>query len=122
MKYNLTFEADDIRELAHNLLVVGARLSGAPLETVAQPAAVEIAPPALIETVVVVPEPTPQPAKARVYDYVTEIAPRVLALVDKKGRDAAKALLADFGAAKASEVDVSRHAEFVAALDAAATS
>jgi len=120
MKYNLTFEADDIRELAHNLLVVGARLSGAPLETVAQPAAVEIAPPALIETVV--PEPTPQPAKARVYDYVTEIAPRVLALVDKKGRDAAKALLADFGAAKASEVDVSRHAEFVAALDAAATS
>lgn len=121
MKYNLTFEADDIRELAHNLLVVGARLSGAPLETVAQPAAIEIAPPALIETVVV-PEPTPQPAKARVYDYVTEIAPRVLALVDKKGRDAAKALLADFGAAKASEVDVSRHAEFVAALDAAATS
>ena len=119
MKYNLTFEADDIRELAHNLLVVGARLSGAPLETVAQPAAIEIAPSALIETVVV---PTPQPAKARVYDYVTEIAPRVLALVDKKGRDAAKALLADFGAAKASEVDVSRHAEFVAALDAAATS
>jgi hypothetical protein len=119
MKYSLTFEADDIRELAHNLLVVGARLSGAP-ETIAQPTATTIAPAVLTEVALADPA-AQQPVKARVYDYATEIAPRVLALVDKKGRDAAKALLADFGAAKASEIDASRHAELVAALDAAAT-
>ena len=56
---------------------------------------------------------------ARAYDYATEVAPHVLGLVNKRGRDAAKAVLALFDVATASKLHPSRYGELMAAVDAA---
>ena len=54
-----------------------------------------------------------------VYDPVIDIAPRVLAYVALRGRDAMLELLSQFGVERASHVPAEHHAELVALLDAA---
>jgi hypothetical protein len=53
-----------------------------------------------------------------VYDPVVDIAPRVLAYVALRGRDAMLELLSQFGVERASHVPPEHHGELVALLDA----
>jgi hypothetical protein len=61
----------------------------------------------------------PAAPAAVVYDPVVDIAPRVLAYVALRGRDAMLELLSQFGVERASHVPPEHHAELVALLDAA---
>jgi hypothetical protein len=60
----------------------------------------------------------PATPAAVVYDPVIDIAPRVLAYVALRGRDAMLELLSQFGVERASHVPPEHHAELVALLDA----
>jgi hypothetical protein len=60
----------------------------------------------------------PATPAAVVYDPVIDIAPRVLAYVALRGRDAMLELLSQFGVERASHVLPEHHAELVALLDA----
>jgi hypothetical protein len=60
----------------------------------------------------------PVATAAVVYDPVIDIAPRVLAYVALRGRDAMLELLSQFGVERASHVPPEHHAELVALLDA----
>ena len=89
-----------------------------PVALVAEPVALVVEPVALVvEPVALVVEPV-APA-AVVYDPVVDIAPRVLAYVALRGRDAMLELLSQFGVERASHVPPEHHAELVALLDAA---
>lgn len=63
-------------------------------------------------------EPEPQPEAPKI-DFQTDIAPLVIALVEKGGPPAIEAVLSEFGVAKASQVPVDQHAELRDALSAA---
>jgi hypothetical protein len=56
---------------------------------------------------------------ARVYDYNTEVAPRVLEMVSKCGRDAVKELLAKYSVTRASQLDPSHFPSLMDAVNAA---
>ena len=58
-------------------------------------------------------------ASHRVYDYNTEVAPRVLEMVSKCGRDAVKELLAKYSVTRASQLDPSRFPSLMDAVNAA---
>ena len=82
-------------------------------EPVAEPVAEYVAPEVRENPVV------PAAPAAVVYDPVVDIAPRVLAYVALRGRDAMLELLSQFGVERASHVPPEHHAELVALLDAA---
>jgi cell pole-organizing protein PopZ len=88
-------------------------------EPVAEPVA-PVAEPVAEYTVPEVRENPVAPATpaAVVYDPVIDIAPRVLAYVALRGRDAMLELLSQFGVERASHVLPEHHAELVALLDA----
>ena len=99
-----------------------------PVALVAEPVALVAEPVALVEAPVaeyVAPEvrenPVAEPAApaAAEYDLTLDIHPRILAYVKRHSREAVEAILAQFGAARASEVPVEHHGELVAILDAA---
>lgn len=64
------------------------------------------------------PEVTP-PAEPQSYDYNKDVAPRVLELVDKRGRETAERVLASFGVKRAVHLDPSRFGDLLAAISAA---
>ena len=84
----------------------------APVAPVAEPVA-EYTAPEVRENPV-----APATPAAVVYDPVIDIAPRVLAYVALRGRDAMLELLSQFGVERASHVLPEHHAELVALLDA----
>ena len=90
-----------------------------PVAPVAEPVA-PVAEPVAEYTVPEVRENPVAPATpaAVVYDPVIDIAPRVLAYVALRGRDAMLELLSQFGVERASHVLPEHHAELVALLDA----
>lgn len=53
-------------------------------------------------------------------DFDKDVAPRVLDLVARKGREAMTRILDQFGAARASEIDTAQWPEFIAQLEEAA--
>jgi len=126
MSYRVEVTAPTIHELSGKLAALASQLKGLPstfdvlrVEAAEMPRAVKTQP---------APEPEPAPAPepeaaeielARTYDYATEVAPHVLRLVNKRGRDVAKAVLAQFGVTTASQLDASRYGELMAAVDAA---
>ena len=120
MTYRVEVTAATIHELSGKLAALASQLKGLPstfdvlrVEAAEMPRAVAPQP---------APAPEPEPAEiepARAYDYATEVAPHVLGLVNKRGRDAAKAVLAQFGVLTASKLDPSRYGELVSAIDAA---
>ena len=65
------------------------------------------------------PEPVAEAAPARAYDYNADIAPRVLELVDKRGRETAERVLASFGVKRAVHLDPSRFGDLLDAISAA---
>lgn len=120
MTYRVEVTAATIHELSGKLAALASQLKGLPstfdvlrVEAAEMPRAVAPQP---------APAPEPEPAEiepARAYDYATEVAPHVLGLVNKRGRDAAKAVLALFDVATASKLHPSRYGELMAAVDAA---
>ena len=144
MTYRIEITADSLTELAGRVAALAVQLqaSAAPLAYVA-PVVVKDPTPAktaakkiaaqmaaagfgLAEPVAeyVAPEVRENPVApaapaAVVYDPVIDIAPRVLAYVALRGRDAMLELLSQFGVERASHVPPEHHAELVALLDAA---
>ena len=127
MTYRVEVTAATINELSGKLAALASQLKGLPSTfDVLRVEASEINLPAPVQeqveerelTQAPVDAPAPEP-EARAYDYNTEVAPRVLELVSKRGRDAVKTLLAGFGVTRASELDASRYAELMDAVNAA---
>ena len=139
MTYRIEITADSLTELAGRVAALAVQLQtqhapvivnhvgkaprkaapvAEPVALVAEPVALVAEPVALVvEPVALVVEPV-APA-AVVYDPVVDIAPRVLAYVALRGRDAMLELLSQFGVERASHVPAEHHAELVALLDAA---
>jgi hypothetical protein len=147
MTYRIEITADSLAELAGRVAALAVQLqaSAAPLAyaapvvvkdpTPARTAAKKIA--AQMAAAEPVAEPAAEPVAeyvapevrenpvapaapaAVVYDPVVDIAPRVLAYVALRGRDAMLELLSQFGVERASHVPPEHHAELVALLDAA---
>jgi hypothetical protein len=87
-----------------------------PVALVAEPVALAEAPVALAEAPVALVAPA---APAVEYDLTLDIHPRILAYVSRHSREAVEAVLAQFGAARSSEVPVAQRGELVAILDEA---
>ena len=128
MNYEMKITASTLAELGERLLAAGVQITGAKAlpanegRADAKPAHVErpdATPVSVAATKTEVLEPTDD-AKSDEYDYAIHVAPRVLVLVDKKGRDAAKEVLASFNVKKASEVPAENYGALIAALDKAA--
>ena len=138
MTYRVEVTAATIHELSGKLAALASQLKGLPstfdvlrVEAAEMPRAVA-AQPAPAPEPEPAPAPEPEPAEpepaepepaenelAGAYDYATEVAPHVLGLVNKRGRDAAKAVLALFDVTTASKLHPSRYGELMAAVDAA---
>jgi hypothetical protein len=137
MTYRIEITADSLTELAGRVLALSAQLqttvpvfvhhaSAAPKKaavlheappfTLTVEPALDPAPEPVAEPVALVAEPV-APAVV-VYDPVVDIAPRVLAYVALRGRDAMLELLSQFGVERASHVPPEHHGELVALLDA----
>lgn len=133
MTYRVEVTAPTIHELSGKLAALASQLKGLPstfdvlrVEAAEMPRAAKAQPaPAPEPEPAPAPEPElaePEPVEikpARTYAYATEVAPHVLGLVNKRGRDATKAVLARFGVTTASQLDASRYGELMAAVDAA---
>ena len=149
MTYRIEIAADSLAELAGRVAALAAQLQAQqipvivhhvgkaprkaapvaePVALVAEPVALVAEPVALVAEPVaeyVAPEvrenPVAEPAApaAAEYDLTLDIHPRILAYVKRHSREAVEAILAQFGAARASEVPVEHHGELVAILDAA---
>jgi len=138
MTYRVEVTAATIHELSGKLAALASQLKGLPstfdvlrVEAAEMPRAAK-AQPAPAPEPEPAPAPEPEPAEpepaepepaeiepARTYVYATEVAPHVLGLVNKRGRDATKAVLARFGVTTASQLNASRYGELMAAVDAA---
>lgn len=128
MTYRVEVSAATISELSGKLAALASQLKGLPstfdvlkIEAAApEPAPVAApAPEPAPEVKTVVEEAPPAAQDVRVLDYLTEVQPRVLSMVAKRGRDSVKELLASFGVKRASELEPSRFGELLAAVDAA---
>jgi hypothetical protein len=141
MTYRVEVTAPTIHELSGKLAALASQLKGLPgtfdvlrVEAAEMPRAAKAQPAPAPEPELAEPEPAPAPEPepapapepehaeiepARTYDYATEVAPHVLGLVNKRGRDAAKAVLAQFDVTTASKLDPARYGELMSAVDAA---
>ena len=127
MTYRIEITADSLAELAGRVSALAVQLQTQHAPVIVHHASVK--PVALVaEPVALVAEPVapevrenpvaPATPAAVVYDPVVDIAPRVLAYVALRGRDAMLELLSQFGVERASHVLPEHHAELVALLDA----
>ena len=131
MTYRIEITADSLTELAGRVAALAVQLQAQQVPVIvnhvgkspkkAAPVVEPVAP--VAEPVAPVAEPVaavePAAPAAVVYDPVVDIAPRVLAYVALRGRDAMLELLSQFGVERASHVPPEHHAELVALLDAA---
>jgi hypothetical protein len=130
MTYRVEVTAATINELSGKLAALASQLKGLPAtfdvlrveaSEINLPAPAPSAPEPAVE-----PDPVPEakepPAEAepaRAYDYNTEVAPRVLEMVSKCGRDAVKELLAKYNVTRASQLDPSHFPSLMDAVNAA---
>jgi hypothetical protein len=134
MNYEMKIAASTLAELGERLLAAGVQITGVQAlpaqegRTDAKPAPqgksepkAEPAEEPKVKGVEEKQSDTPNRNEANVdeYDYAIHVAPRVLALVDKKGREAAKEVLASFDVKKASDVPAEKYGALIAALDKA---
>jgi hypothetical protein len=120
MSYNVTIIANSLEELADKALALGGRLTLASNRpTVTATEIINVARATKTTATEVVKAAEPEPVAEPVPDYATVVGPAVLALVDAKGKPAAKAVLASYNAAKADQVPQAQWARLVADLNAA---
>ena len=124
MTYRIEITADSLTELAGRVAALAVQLQAQQVPVIVNhvgKAPKKAAP--VVEPVAPVAEPVaavePAAPAAIEYDPVVDIAPRVLAYVALRGRDAMLELLSQFGVERASHVPPEHHAELVATLDAA---
>ena len=122
--YRVEITANSLEELADKALALGGKLANVSAAPVAAaPAKVEptYAPPAEVVEVNPVAAAVPEAPAPEVVipDYDTVVGPAVLALVEAKGKPAAKAVLSRYNAGKAAEVPKEQWAKLVAELNAA---
>jgi len=122
MSYNVTITASSLEELADKALALGGRLtlaSGRPTVTATEIAEVARSADPVAEVTKVAPAAAPEPAapaEPAIPDFANEVSPEFLAFVETKGRHAAEALLAEFGAERVSLIDKSKWADLLARL------
>jgi len=121
MTYRVEITAATINELSGKLAALASQLKGLPSTfDVLRIEASEISLPAPAQERVEERELTQAPVAAPVtYDYVKDITPLVLKLVDKRGRPAVEDVLKSFGAKRASLLDPAQYDDFVSAINAA---
>ena len=136
MTYRVEVSAATINELSGKLAALASQLKGLPsvieLPTVehtdvsvripeVEPSLYQAVMQAVREGDKVEPVETAASPEAshRVYDYNTEVAPRVLEMVSKCGRDAVKELLAKHNVTRASQLDPSHFPSLMDAVNAA---
>jgi len=121
MTYRVEITAATINELSGKLAALASQLKGLPSTfDVLRIEASEISLPAPAQERVEERELTQAPVTAPVtYDYVKDITPLVLKLVDKRGRPAVEDVLKSFGAKRASLLDPAQYDDFVSAINAA---
>lgn len=121
MTYRVEVTAATINELSGKLAALASQLKGLPSTfDVLRIEASEISLPAPAQERVEERELTQAPVTAPVtYDYVKDITPLVLKLVDKRGRPAVEDVLKSFGAKRASLLDPAQYDDFVSAINAA---
>jgi len=121
MTYRVEITAATINELSGKLAALASQLKGLPSTfDVLRIEASEISLPAPARERVEERELTQAPVTAPVtYDYVKDITPLVLKLVDKRGRPAVEDVLKSFGAKRASLLDPAQYDDFVSAINAA---
>jgi len=143
MTYRVEITAPTIHELSGKLAALASQLKGLP-STFDVPR-IEAAEVAASKVAAPPPQPEPQPevkdepvapvdgtaprevdngwaketGSSRVYDYNSEVAPRVLEMVGKCGRDAVKELLAKYNVTRASQLDASHYPSLMDAVNAA---
>ena len=128
MTYRIEITADSLAELAGRVAALASQLQAQQVPVIvhhaskaprkAAPVALAEAPVAHVaEPVALVAEPA-APAAVE-YDLTLDIHPRILAYVSRHSREAVEAVLAQFGAARSSEVPVAQRGELVAILDEA---
>jgi hypothetical protein len=122
MTYRVEVTAATINELSGKLAALASQLKGLPSTfDVLRIEASEISLPAPVQERVcnngyLDPAPVTAPVT---YDYVKDITPLVLKLVDKRGRPAVEDVLKSFGAKRASLLDPAQYDDFVSAINAA---
>jgi hypothetical protein len=117
---------NSILEVADKLLVLGAKLKGVTpnafprgaTKAEAEGNAPKSAPVAEVtDSQPTTEEPTPAPAASvSELSFETDVTPVVLAVVQTKGKPVVEEILAQFGVARASQLDPARWPELVAAL------
>ena len=122
MTYRIEIAADSLAELAGRVAALAAQLQAQQVPVIVHhvgKAPRKAAP--VAEPVAPVAEPVAEPAApaAVEYDLTLDIHPRILAYVSRHSREAVEAILAQFGAARSSEVPVAQRGELVAILDEA---
>ena len=129
MTYRIEITAETVSELAGRVLAMAAQfqtttaqgeVNAAPKKVTEKKTVSEKAPEPIAETAVEAPEPAVESVEAvSAYDYKSDVVPRVLALVEAKGRDVMENILTTFGVARASEISQELLGEFLAAIDEA---
>lgn len=139
MTYRVEVSAATINELSGKLAALASQIKGLPstFDVLKIEAAEVEAPKPDVPPPAPAPASEPEPAvageaprevdngwaketgSARVYDYNTEVAPRVLEMVSKCGRDAVKELLAKYNVTRASQLDASHFPSLMDAVNAA---
>ena len=125
MTYRIEITADSLVELAGRVAALASQLQAQQVPVIVHHAgkaprkAAPVAEPVALvaEPVALVAEPA-APAAVE-YDLTLDIHPRILAYVSRHSREAVEAVLAQFGAARSSEVPVAQRGELVAILDEA---
>lgn len=135
MSYRIEITADTVAELAGKLLAAAAQFQPAPAHPLVAEAEERIerivntsegkAPEPILsqpEDIIAhtVTSDTPEPAAAETRDISLseDITPRVMKLVAVKGKPAAEALLAQYGVARASQIDPALWGDLIDNLDA----
>ena len=121
MTYRVEITAATINDLSGKLAALASQLKGLPSTfDVLRIEASEISLPAPVQERVEERDLAQAPVTAPVtYDYVKDITPLVLKLVDKRGRPAVEDVLKSFGAKRASLLDPAQYDDFVSAINAA---
>jgi hypothetical protein len=113
--FKVTIEGATLEDLTTNVCALADQLAGEPEEATN---VVPMKPKAETKPAKPKAETKPKAEAPKVLDFNTEVAPVVVATVDKYGKQVVVDVLDQFGAAKASDVDPSLWPELVEKLNA----
>jgi len=123
LSYRIEITADSLTELSGKLVALAAQMHGsAPSAEAVEEKPKATRKPAKTEDKPVEAKAEEAPAaepEQKAVDFDKDITPKVLKVVELKGRAGIEGVLSQFGVAKASQVPVDQRGELLAALEAA---